>query len=206
MIRYIAMCFDRAGAEQRFPMCLASRHSERRRHGDDLSARPRQRAVKRRKAHVVTDRKANLGVQRTSHDDSLIATLERVAFPIGLATAERYIEQIDLIVFGRDLATGIEHEGAVEHLAVAGVDRTRAEQQPHAEFLRGRTPGLELTLNLRRPDCLQHPRLIAIEHHRTLRRRDKARASGRSLAQERHCRRPVRCRIDPRSKLNRGGA
>ena len=61
-----ALCFDRAGAQQNFPVVAPGFDRERRRHQDDIGSSAPQCQKKFRKSQVVTDRQAQ--GQRTSRE------------------------------------------------------------------------------------------------------------------------------------------
>src|ERR1700728_5166819 len=97
------------------PMRLAGAYREGGWHGEERRAAFGERAVQRRKAHVVADREADAAPGQV-RDHGGFARLVIGGFAIALATRQIDIEHMDLVIACENVAIRSDQERAVDRL------------------------------------------------------------------------------------------
>ena len=144
-----AAVLDGARAQQRVPMGFAGPHREGGRHGEERRPAFGERAIQRRKAHVVADREADAAPGQV-RDHSGFARLVIGGLAIALATRQIDIEHMDLVVACDHRAVWRDQEGAVDRPLGRGTQCQRADMKVDFQLRRQRAIGFQRNRPLRR--------------------------------------------------------
>ena len=158
-----AAVLDGAGAQQRVPMRFAGLAGEGGRHREERRAAFGERAIQRRKTHVVADRQADAAPGQVG-DHSGFARLVIGGFAIALATGQIDVEHVDLVVACDHAAIGPDQERAVDRPLRRGAQRQRADMEMDFQFRRQRAIGLQRKIVLFGGEMLEQRLAVELHH------------------------------------------
>ena len=154
---------DGAGAQQRVPMRLAGLSGEGRRHREERRAGFGQRAIERRKTHVVADRQPD-AAPRQVRDHGGLARLVVGGLAIALAAGQIDIEHMDLVVAGEQIAVGPDQERAVDRALRRKAQRQRADMEMDLQFRGERAIGFQREIVFLGGQMLEQRLAVQLHH------------------------------------------
>ena len=133
------------------------------RHGEERRAAFGQRAIQRRKAHVVADGQPDPAPGQVG-DHGGFARLVIGGFAIALAAGQIDVEHVDLVVARDHAAIGPDQERAVDRPFRRGAQRQRADMQMDFQLGGERAIGLQRKIVLFRGEMLEQRLAVQLHH------------------------------------------
>ena len=133
------------------------------RHGEERRAAFGERAVQRRKAHVVADRQPDAAPGQVG-DHGGFARLIVGGFAIALAARQIDVEHVDLVVAGDHVAVRSDQERAVDGPLRRSAQRQRADMEMDFQFRRQRAIGLQRKVVLLGGEMFEQRLAVKLHH------------------------------------------